>query len=959
MEARVFGFLPDEVYKALSAQPWRERTQAAHALLDGLQGLGPREIPSVRRHLAKLCDVATKLLADPKFKVALTGLHIIECLVLRFGPALKPLLSVLVPRLAHELGGKHVVFVSAVVKVFHDLYDVLGPLPVVVHLAEHLETSPPHRVVERSLNLLISALLLFPDARVPYASLLRPLLRLLTENGLELGEQPRTRAGVMVLEFLAIAYTDVGESLIDELARFAPSDAALDDLRVLMVATPLPTITEDGVVSASRTPHRRRSSRRALLAPDTLYRDHSGRDDRGARDGPAYTPPSSHRRANTYDASRSAPSSLRTDANGRSTRSPSSPYVSPADHSSYAARHASYRAARDASSGPSSVLSRRNAPPSVQPLRVDRSQASDHPHAGGASSSSSRGVFRASSIHGRDIMLDDADQSRRRVAPRTFGGHIKRTRSSRDAIVDPYDLDEAEPTRSSGGGGGKHKRRMSTPRLGLIKRRASQRMAARRESVDSSAQSAIAFAPKSEPRLEPEPEPTAVRTPSHRRGSSRRRTLSLVPDTSLAVSIRSSSTRSPTDSGHSPSPMPSHAGSFSPTADRRRAASIAVAPLAEQASDSQIPLRRRRKNSVSSASSRLDSSVPNIPLGDSMSSTASGRRRRRKPSHSPDPDHEPARTSSYRRRRKRSVDLNRSVSPQLMPSSMSSRMSDVDSNAAEAEAGYSSRRPSRRMSTASTKSIVSMRSYAGAAASPKIDNAEQVPTELLQPVDGDVDAALEHALHDASTAKEWEVAFRALELLRRIVVHSPDTVVAASDGVPRLVEATRTCVANLRSSVSRAALLLLENVFTHLGRPISSHLTGLVPDLVKKAGESSTFMQEQVYSTLEAMVTHVALSRAIGTLCGEAESKNKLIRAAVAHAFTQLVVHRGSRALHARDVGDLLDIVAKQLKDRDSKVRAHARATAKACYEATPDFSSILASHLSSSAASAFAAANK
>ena len=238
--------------------------------------------------------------------------------------------------------------------------------------------------------------------------------------------------------------------------------------------------------------------------------------------------------------------------------------------------------------------------------------------------------------------------------------------------------------------------------------------------------------------------------------------------------------------------------------------------------------------------------------------------------------------------------------------------------------------------------------------SPKIDNAEQVPTDELEPVAGDVERVLAGALESAGSA-EWETVFVSLETLRRIVVRSPEAVDREVMG--ELVGVIKGGMANLRSSVSRAALLLLENTFTFHGKAASVHIAAIVPDLVKKAGESSVFMQEQVQATLAAMVAHAATSRVIAAVCGEAGNKNKLIRGAVAYALGQLIEAKGARVFRAKDLGLYLSTVATLIGDRDSKVRNYAKAAARACYAASSDFEAVAASELSSSAARAFAAA--
>ena len=252
-----------------------------------------------------------------------------------------------------------------------------------------------------------------------------------------------------------------------------------------------------------------------------------------------------------------------------------------------------------------------------------------------------------------------------------------------------------------------------------------------------------------------------------------------------------------------------------------------------------------------------------------------------------------------------------------------------------------------------SESLGSMGSMASVSAvgSPKIDNAELIPTEDLEPVSGDVERACQSALASAE-ASEWESQFLAVEMLRRIVVCSREFVDAPT--MTDLVRVIVFCMKNLRSSVSRAALLLLENVFTYHGRLASTHINTVVPELVTKAGERSAFLQAQIRATLGAMVQFGATSRCITALCAEAKHKNKLVRSAVATALSDLASHRGSRVLRAKDVGLFLITVGTLLSDPDSKVRASAKECARTCAEAGGDFESLLSEHVGSGMLSKF-----
>ncbi|XP_068847438.1 TOG array regulator of axonemal microtubules protein 1 isoform X2 [Capricornis sumatraensis] len=73
-------------------------------------------------------------------------------------------------------------------------------------------------------------------------------------------------------------------------------------------------------------------------------------------------------------------------------------------------------------------------------------------------------------------------------------------------------------------------------------------------------------------------------------------------------------------------------------------------------------------------------------------------------------------------------------------------------------------------------------------------------------------------------------------------------------------------VKNLRSGVSRAAVVCLSDLFTHLKKSMDQELDNTVKVLLQKSGESNTFIREDVDKALRAMITNVTPARAVVSL---------------------------------------------------------------------------------------------
>ncbi|XP_008566931.1 PREDICTED: protein FAM179B [Galeopterus variegatus] len=79
-------------------------------------------------------------------------------------------------------------------------------------------------------------------------------------------------------------------------------------------------------------------------------------------------------------------------------------------------------------------------------------------------------------------------------------------------------------------------------------------------------------------------------------------------------------------------------------------------------------------------------------------------------------------------------------------------------------------------------------------------------------------------------------------------------------------------VKNLRSGVSRAAVVCLSDLFTYLKKSMDQELDTTVKVLLHKAGESNTFIREDVDKALRAMVNNVTPARAVISLINGGQS---------------------------------------------------------------------------------------
>ncbi|CAJ0946917.1 unnamed protein product [Ranitomeya imitator] len=136
-------------------------------------------------------------------------------------------------------------------------------------------------------------------------------------------------------------------------------------------------------------------------------------------------------------------------------------------------------------------------------------------------------------------------------------------------------------------------------------------------------------------------------------------------------------------------------------------------------------------------------------------------------------------------------------------------------------------------------------------------------------------------------------------------------------------------VKNLRSTVSRAAIGCLGDMFTHLKKHMDHELDNCVRVLLHKAGESNVFIREDVDKALDAMVQNVTPVRALAALInGGLSHLNTAVKKCAAQHMSDLVERMGpGRILSGiKDVTDrALPAIAKFAQDGSQETRFFGR----------------------------------
>ncbi|KFR05859.1 Protein FAM179B, partial [Nipponia nippon] len=138
--------------------------------------------------------------------------------------------------------------------------------------------------------------------------------------------------------------------------------------------------------------------------------------------------------------------------------------------------------------------------------------------------------------------------------------------------------------------------------------------------------------------------------------------------------------------------------------------------------------------------------------------------------------------------------------------------------------------------------------------------------EIMDPSELQPFAKPETALTEALTLladDDWEKKIEGLNFVRCLSAYHAAILTAKLHETSLAVAQE---VKNLRSGVSRAAVVCLGDLFTYLKKSMDQELDNTVKVLLHKAGESNTFIREEVDKALKAMVNNVTPARALCSL---------------------------------------------------------------------------------------------
>ncbi|XP_069842897.1 TOG array regulator of axonemal microtubules protein 1-like [Dendropsophus ebraccatus] len=173
---------------------------------------------------------------------------------------------------------------------------------------------------------------------------------------------------------------------------------------------------------------------------------------------------------------------------------------------------------------------------------------------------------------------------------------------------------------------------------------------------------------------------------------------------------------------------------------------------------------------------------------------------------------------------------------------------------------------------------------------------------------------------------DWEKKITGLQIVRSLSLYHQDVAVQR---VQELHAAVTNEVKNLRSAVSRAAMVCLGDMFEGLQDKMLNGLTTSVRILLQKSGECNTFLRDAAEEALSAIALNIQPGRALAALIdGGISHLNPAVRSCAAKLLHTIIVRSGADYILCGGKGvtnQAIPAIARSAQDGCPEVRMYGR----------------------------------
>lgn len=198
-----------------------------------------------------------------------------------------------------------------------------------------------------------------------------------------------------------------------------------------------------------------------------------------------------------------------------------------------------------------------------------------------------------------------------------------------------------------------------------------------------------------------------------------------------------------------------------------------------------------------------------------------------------------------------------------------------------------------------------------------------MPREEVKPYTKPHAAALKAsfaAMQRGHSQETWIDACEGLNIVRQLLVHNVDLVLASFHVI---VEAVLGEMHNLRSQVSRIAILAFGDFFELLGKVVDVELDIMVAGLFKKVAASAgdAFVRADIDVTIAKMVDNVNHKKVLSAIMGGAQHRSQPVRQCCVETMIELIEAEGEKMLTFKEADRMLVSLSRFADDKDPYIR--------------------------------------
>ena len=230
------------------------------------------------------------------------------------------------------------------------------------------------------------------------------------------------------------------------------------------------------------------------------------------------------------------------------------------------------------------------------------------------------------------------------------------------------------------------------------------------------------------------------------------------------------------------------------------------------------------------------------------------------------------------------------------------------------------RTPRRRAQTEVEKNTISFSGNEHVSSSLRAENHDYLSTDDIRP-SPNPQVEMQRMMGGIGT-DEWPEIFHTLNSVRRLSIHHGNLI---EGHLHTVVRSVIKAADNLRSAVSKNAILTLQDMWIGLKRAMDPELAAVTPMLLKRFADTNGFLSEVADAAIISIIENGSPMRALTAFLNSAGNKLPNVRAKAAATVLKCVIKLEGGLTNSRELEKLLGALPQFCQDKQSDTRGYGR----------------------------------